>query len=94
MQFQNRRDVFNSYEELFDATLMQEIMKSPGELPTKTPDSEYKLLSSDAGVINRFCTRYHIMYSTKRVTIMQAKYLFNEAASLIKYLQNEYHFKS
>jgi hypothetical protein len=94
MQFQNRRDVFIAFEDLFDATLMQEIMKSPGLLPPETPDNRYKLLSNDPKLINRFCTRYHIMYSTKRVTMFQAKYLFNEAALLIKYLQNEYHFKT
>ena len=93
MQFQNRRDVFIAFEELFDAAIMQEIMRSPREMQTKIPDSDFKLLSDDPKVINRFCTRYHIMYSTKRVTIFEAEYLFKEATSLIKYLQNEYHLK-
>jgi len=66
---------------------------SPWEMQTKIPESQFKLLSDDPKVINRFCTRYHIMYSTKRVTIFEAEYLFKEATSLIRYLQNEYHLK-
>jgi hypothetical protein len=93
MQFQNRRDLFLAYDELFDAAIMQEIMRSPLKMPTSIPDSQFKLLSDDPKVINRFCTRYHVMYSTKRVTSNQAKHLFNEATELIKYLQNEYHLE-
>ena len=93
MQFQNRRDLFNSYDELFDAAIMQEIMRSPREFPTSIPDSQFKLLSDDPKVINRFCTRYHVMYSTKRVTSNWAKNLINEATELIKYLQEEYRLK-
>ena len=93
MQFQNRRDLFQTFDELFDATIMQEIMRSPREMPTSIPDNQFKLLSDDPKVINRFCTRYHVMYSTKRVTSNFAKYLSNEASELIKYLQNEYHMK-
>ena len=93
MQFQNRRDLFLAFDELFDAAIMQEIMRSPREMPTTIPDSQFKLLSDDPKTINRFCTRYHIMYSTKRVTSIQAKYLFNEATELIKYLKKEYHLK-
>jgi len=93
MQFQNRRDLFQTFDELFDATIMQEIMRSPREMPTSIPDNQFKLLSDDPKVINRFCTRYHVMYSTKRVTSNFAKYLTNEASELIKYLQKEYHLE-
>jgi hypothetical protein len=93
-QFQNRRDLFIAFEKLFDAGLLQEIMKSPNLLPLNHPDDHYKLLSDDPTVINRFCTRYHIMYSTKRLTSINARYLFDEASSLIRYLQNEYHFNN
>ena len=91
MQFQNRRDLFQAFDELFDAAIMQEIMRSPRKMPTSIPDNQFKLLSDDPKVINRFCTRYHVMYSTKRVTSNFAKYLTNEASELIKYLQKEYH---
>ena len=91
MQFQNRRDLFMAFDELFDAAIMQEIMRSPREMSTSIPDNQFKLLSDDPKVINRFCTRYHFMYSTKRVTSNFAKYLTNEASELIKYLQKEYH---
>ena len=64
MQFQNRRDLFLAFDELFDAATMQDIMRSPCEMQTAIP--EFKLLSDDPKVINRFCTRYHIMYSTKK----------------------------
>jgi hypothetical protein len=93
MQFQNRRDLFATFDELFDVGIMQEIMRSPGQLPTRIPDNQYKLLSDDPKTINHFCTRYHFIYSTKRVTSIQAKHLFNEATELIKYLKNEYHLK-
>ena len=93
MQFQNRRDLFMAFDELFDAAIMQEIMRSPREMPTSIPDNQFKLLSDDPKVINRFCTRYHIMYSTKRVTSNQAKNLITEATELMKYLQKEYHLE-
>ena len=93
MQFENRRDLFMAFDELFDAAIMQEIMRSPREMPTSIPDDQFKLLSDDPKVINRFCTRYHVMYSTKRVASNFAKYLTHEASELIKYLQMEYHLK-
>jgi len=93
MQFENRRDLFTAFDELFDAAIMQEIMRSPREMPTSIPDNQFKLLSDDPKVINRFCTRYHIMYSTKRVTSNQAKNLITEATELMKYLQKEYHLE-
>jgi len=93
MQFENRRDLFTAFDELFDAAIMQEIMRSPREMPTSIPDNQFKLLSDDSKVINRFCTRYHIMYSTKRVTSNQAKNLITEATELMKYLQKEYHLE-
>ena len=94
MQFQNRRDLFMEFDELFDAGTMQEIMRSPGQMPTTIPDNQFKLLSDDPKTINSFCTRYHIMYSTKRVTSNQAKNLINEATELIKYLKEEYHLSA
>ena len=93
MQFQNRRDLFLAFEELFDAAIMQEIMRSPRQMPANVPDSQFKLLSNDQKVINRFCTRYHIIYSTKKVTLMMAGSLNNAATELKKYLENEYHLK-
>jgi hypothetical protein len=93
MQFQNRRDLFMAFDELFDAAIMQELMRSPRQMPTNIPDSQFRLLSDDPKVINRFCIRYHAIYSTKRVTSIQAKYLNSEATGLIKYLKNEYHLK-
>ena len=93
MQFQNRRDLFMAFDELFDAAVFQKIMQSPGDIHTTLPDSSFKLLSIDPRVINRICTRYHIMYSTKKVTSTNAKYLINEATSLINYLRDEYHLK-
>jgi hypothetical protein len=91
-QFENRRDLFLAFDELFDAAILQEIMKSPWEMPA-IPDNQFRLLSDDPKVINRFCTRYHIMYSTKKVTSIQAKYMINAATELIKFLQEEYHIK-
>ena len=92
MQFQNRRDLFMAFDDLFDVAVLQEIMRTPGQIPI-IPDDQFKLLSYDPKTINHFCTRYHFIYSTKKVTSIQAKHLFNEAAELIKYLKNEYHLK-
>jgi hypothetical protein len=91
-QFENRRDLFLAFDELFDVAMLQEIMKSPWVMPA-IPDNQFRLLSDDSKVINRFCTRYHIMYSTKKVTSLQAKFLIKAAIELINYLQQEYHIK-
>jgi hypothetical protein len=85
--------LFQAFDELFDAAIMQEIMRSPREMPSSIPNNQFKLLSDDPKVINRFCTRYHVIYSTKRVTSNFAKYLTSEASELIKHLQKEYHMK-
>jgi len=93
MQYQNRRDLFLSFDELFDAATLQEIMKSFSDRSMNIPDSHFTLLSNDPKIINRFCIRYHIIYSTKKVVSLEAKRFVNEATSLITYLQNEYHLK-
>jgi hypothetical protein len=93
MQYQNRRDLFLSFDELFDAETLQEIMRSPEDWSARIPDDHFILLSDDPKVINRFCIRYHIMFSTKRVVSNEAKHYVTEAASLIMYLQKEYHLE-
>jgi len=92
MQYQNRRDLFLSYEKLFDAAAFQEIMKNYGK-PFDPSAFHFALLSHDPIVINSICTRFHIMYSTKRVVSMQAERFIKEATSLIQYLKEEYHLK-
>ena len=91
MQYQNRRDLFLTYDKLFDAEAFQAIIKS--ESPDSLNINQVRLLSNDPTVINSFCIRYHIMYSTKKIVSEEAKGIIMQATELISYLQKEYHLE-
>jgi len=93
MQFQNRRDLLTSYDLLFDAGLFHRIIQSMGSAPTDIPESEFVLLSKDSLVINSICMRFHIMYSTKKVVVIDGLDILKRAAALIAFLQKEYDLK-
>jgi len=93
MQYQNRRDLILSFDQLFDAATMQEIMKTFTDPSVSLPESHFTLMSNDPGIINSFCTRYHFIYSTKKVISIEAKGFIDQATSLIEYLKKEYHLK-
>jgi hypothetical protein len=93
MQYQNRRDWILSVDQLFDAGTLQEMMRSFGSEKTDIPEDHFALLKSDEKTINTICTRYHFMYSTKKVISLDAKKFIEQAASLIDFLKKEYHVK-
>ena len=93
MQYQNRRDWILSVDQLFDAETLQEMMRSFGSEKTDIPEDHFALLKADEKTINTICTRYHFMYSTKKVISLDAKKFIEQAASLIDFLKKEYHFK-
>ena len=68
MQFQKSAGIFSWHLiELFDAA-SEEIMRSPRQMPTSIiHDNQCSdLLSDDPKAINRFCTRYHVIYSYQK----------------------------
>jgi hypothetical protein len=87
MQFQNRRDLILSFDKLFDAGMIQEIMKTFGDHSVNIPEDQFVLLSKDPSVINSFCTRYHFIYSTKKVVSEEVKRFIEQTTKLITYLQ-------
>jgi hypothetical protein len=93
MQYQNRRDLFLTVEKLFDAGTFQEIMRSFGAEKQEIPESHFALLSDDPEIINAVCTRYHFMYSTKKVVNVEAKRFINQATTLLTLLQKKYHLE-
>ena len=93
MQYQNRRDLFESYHLLFDAGVFQDIIKSRTDTSVHIADNRFILLSNDPVVINNICTRFHIMYSYRKVVSVMANRYINQATDLIVYLQDKYHMK-
>jgi len=93
MQYQNRRDWILSVDQLFDASTLQEMMRSFGSEKMPIPEDHFALLNADKKIINTICTRYHFMYSTKKVISLDAKKFIDQAAVLIEYLQKEYHLE-
>lgn len=93
MQYQNRRDLFLAFDELFDASSMQRIMKTFRDTSIHLPEKEFILLNTSLPAINRFCMRYHIAFSTKKVVSQQALRFIKEAESLINFLSEIYHLR-
>ncbi len=93
MQYQNRRDLFQHYDQLFDAGLFHEIFKLGPAGVASIPGERFTLLSNDPAIINAVCTRFHIMFSTKKVVISNAKRFIISATALIRLLQRDYHLK-
>jgi|SRR6188474_1294646 len=94
MQYQNRRDLILSFDQLFDAGTRQEIMKTFKDPSVNISESHFVLPSNDPGLINSFCTRYHFIYSTRKVISLETERFISQATSLIAYHQNEYDLKS
>ena len=91
MQLRNRQELFLSLEKLFDMKIFQEMAHSANPLIPGYPSSEPALLSSDNGIINSVCARYHFMYGTRKVIQKEANDLLASAERLIGLLQKEYH---
>ncbi|MEO6612707.1 MAG: hypothetical protein ABIT05_08515 [Chitinophagaceae bacterium] len=93
MQFQNRRDLFLSYNKVFDAATLQEIIKTFQDSSVNIPESHFSLLTKDPVIINEICTRFHLIYSFKKVVSSEAGGFIKDAAALIGYLKKEYHLE-
>ena len=93
MQYDNRRDWIVSVDQLFDAGTLQNMMRAYGTIGPELPNGDFALLNNDEKIINTICTRYHFMYSTKKVISIGAKPYIERAASLIGFLKKEYHLE-
>jgi hypothetical protein len=92
MQFENRHDLFVSYNKLFDAAVFQRMIRSSDEM-VSMPDDNPPLLSDDSAIINEVCMRYNNMYFTRKVINGWAEDERNFATMLIKKIKKEYHLK-
>jgi hypothetical protein len=90
MQFENRHDLFVSFNKLFDASVFQEMISSADEIVTM-PDGSPSLLTDNPEIINEVCMRYHNMSFTRRVIIDRSAGRKELAKYLIKKIQKEYH---
>jgi hypothetical protein len=93
MNFENRHDLFLVLHKLFDAAIFQRMMQSPNPLVFDAPAGNPPLLTNDPLIINEVCTRYHFMYGTKRVMILDNERLMEKADKLIRLIQKEYNLK-
>jgi hypothetical protein len=93
MNFENRHDLFLTLHKLFDASVFQQMMQNDNPFVFNEPPDNPPLLTNDPVIINEVCTRYHFMYGTKRVMILDNEQLLIFAIRLINLLQNEYLLK-
>jgi hypothetical protein len=93
MNFENRHDLFLVLHKLFDAAIFQQMMQSPNPLVFDAPAGNPPLLTNDPIIINEVCTRYHFMYGTKRVMILDNERLMGKADRLIRLIQKTYNLK-
>ena len=93
MNFENRHDLYLATYKLFDASIFHQMMNADNPLVFEEPAGNPSLLTDDPGVINEICTRYHYIYGTHRVIIMDNDRLKSLAIQLIQLLQQEYHLE-
>ena len=91
MQYQNRRDLIDSYDLLFNAAVFHQMIHSASSRLLDRPSGNPSLLNDDPAIINKVCLRFHIMYSTKKVVIGWGKTIIDQATSLMQLLQKMYH---
>jgi hypothetical protein len=91
MNFENRRDLYLSLHKLFDASVFHQMMDSINPLVFYEPTTNPPFVTNDPAVINEICMRFHFIYGTHRVIMMDNERLKKKATSLIRLLQEEYH---
>ena len=91
MNFENRHDLYLSFHKLFDAGVFHQMMDPVNPLVFREPAGTPSLLTDDPLVINEICTRYHFIYGTHRVIMMDNERLKEKAIKLIQVLREEYH---
>ena len=90
MNFENRRDLYLALHKLFDATIFHQMMDPVNPIVFHEPATNPKLITNDPVVINEICTRFHFVYGTHRVILMDNDRLKKKAVSLLELLQREY----
>jgi hypothetical protein len=94
MLFELRRDLYTTYDKLFDASVFQQMMSPPDSSGVIIPPEDNPpLLTNEPGIINEICMRVHNMYFVKRVIIGQARRNIKRATNLIKKIEEEYHLE-
>ena len=90
MQFENRHDLFITFNKLFDASVFQKMISSENEIVTM-PEYNPQLLTDDPAIINEVCMRYHNISFTRKVMNDRAEGRKELAKYLISKIQKEYH---
>jgi hypothetical protein len=90
MNFENRHDLYLSTYKLFDASIFHKMMDVENPLVFYEPAGKPPLFTDDPVVINEICSRYHYIYGTHRVIMMDNERLKNKAIQLMQLLQGEY----
>ena len=93
MNFENRRDLYLSLHKLFDAGIFHGMMDPVNPLIFQEPTSHPPLITNDPVVINEICMRFHFIYGTHRVIMMDNERLRQQAVELMHTLQKKYHLK-
>ena len=90
MNFENRRDLYLAIHKLFDISVFHKMMDPVDPHVFHEPVANPKLITNDPVVINEICSRFHFLYGTHRVIMMDNDRLKKKAVSLLKLLQREY----
>ena len=90
MNFENRRDLYLALHKLFDVSVFHQMMDPMDPHVFHEPTANPKLITNDPVVINEICSRFHFLYGTHRVIMMDNDRLKKKAVLLLKLLQREY----
>ena len=90
MNFENRHDLYLALHKLFDISVFHQMMDSINPHVFHEPVMNPKFITNDPVVINEVCSRFHFLYGTHRVIIMDNDRLKKKAVSVLQLLQKEY----
>jgi hypothetical protein len=93
MNFENRRELYLSLHKLFDAGKFHQMMDTISPIVFHQPLVNPPLLSNDPLIINEICSRYHFIYGTHRMIMMDNERIAKKAILLIQALEKEYNLK-
>lgn len=93
MSFENRRELYLSLHKLFDTGIFHQMMDAENPIVFYEPQTNPPLLTNDDLVVNEICSRYHFIYGTHRVIIMDNDRLGKKAVLLMQAIQKEYNLQ-
>jgi hypothetical protein len=93
MNFENRHDFYLSVQKLFDAAVFHKMIDAENPHVFSEPVGQPLLLTDDPVIINEICTRFHFMYGTHRVIMVDNERLRVKAIDLMNKLMQEYPIK-